>query len=55
MVQICVMMERSEAFPLFLLLSDRQSDIVRRILDSACCSKLDVYVTCEGKVIRKTY
>ena len=55
MVQICVMMAGSEAFPLFLLLSDKQSDIVRRVLDSACCSKLDVYVTCEEKVIRKKY
>ena len=36
----------SKAFPLGMSLSDKVSDIVRRIPNSACCSKRDVYVTC---------
>ena len=54
MVQICVKLDGSKAFPLYMSLSDKDSDIVRRILDSACCSKRDVYVTGQGRVIRRS-
>ena len=45
-VQIFVKVERSKAFPLGMSLSDKVSDIVGRIPNSASCSKRDVCVTC---------
>ena len=36
-----------------MALSDKLSEIVKRILTSACCSKSDVYVTCEEKVLKR--
>ena len=34
--------------------ADNVSDIERRIPNSACCIKLDVEVTCEERVIRRS-
>ena len=34
-------------------MSDKLSDVVKRIPMSACCNKSDVYVMCEGRVLRK--
>ena len=45
-VQIFVKVDRSKAFPLGTSLSDKVSDIVGRIPNSASWSKRDVYVTC---------
>ena len=35
-------------------LSDKVDDVVRRIPSSVCCSRHDVYVTCEGRVLRRS-
>ena len=43
----------SKAFPLEVSLSDKVGDVVKRILSSACDSKHDVYMTCEGRAIRR--
>ena len=49
--EIFVKVDGSKAFPLDVSLSDKFGDIVERIPNSAC-SKRDVYVICERRVIR---
>ena len=53
-VQIFVEVDGSKAFSLDASLSDKVGDIAKRIPNSACCSKRDVYVTYEGRVIRRS-
>ena len=50
---IFVKVDGSKAFPLDVSLSDEVGDIVERIPNSAC-SKRDVYVICERRVIRRS-
>ena len=52
-VQIFVKVNGSKTLPLEVSLSDKVGDIVKRIPSSVCCSKRDVYVPCEGRVIRR--
>ena len=47
MVQVFVKVDGSRAITMKMALSDKVSDIMRRITTSACCSKRDVYVTYE--------
>ena len=49
-----VKVDGSKAFPLEVSLSDKVGDVVKRIPSSACDSKRDVYMTCEGRVIRRS-
>ena len=46
-IQIFVKWDGSRTITMEMALSDKVSDIVKRILTSACCSKSDVYVKCE--------
>ena len=53
-VQIFFKVDGSKAFPLDVSLRDTVRDVVRCIPSSACCSKRDVYVRYEGRVIRRS-
>ena len=53
-VQIFVKVDGRNASPLELPLRDNVGDVAKCIPNSACCSKRDVYVTCEERVIRRT-
>ena len=50
--QIFVKMDGSKTFPLMVSPSDKVDDVMRRILNNAKSTKSDVYMTCEGRVIR---
>ena len=52
MVQIFVKMDGSKTFPLKVSPSDKVDEVVRRIRNNAKSSKIDVYMTCEGRVLR---
>ena len=52
-VQIFFKVDGSKAFPLDVSLRDTVRDVVRCLPSSARCSKLDVYVRYEGRVIRR--
>ena len=53
MVQIFFNADGSRTIMMEMALSDKVSDIVKRIPTSACCNKSDVYVKCEQKVLRR--
>ena len=53
-IQMFVKVDGCQAFPLEVSLSDKVGDVVKRIPSSACDSKRDVYMTCEGRVIRRS-
>ena len=52
-VQIFVKVHGARTGMMEMALSDKVNDIVKRIPTSACCNKCNVYVTCEGKVLRR--
>ena len=52
-VQIFVNVVGSRTIMIEMVVSDKVSDIVKRIPTSACCGKSDVYVMCEEKVLRR--
>ena len=52
MVQIFVKVDGSKTLPLVVSPSDKVDDIMRRILNNVKSSKSDVYMTCEGRVLR---
>ena len=54
MIQIFVKVDGSEVLPLEVSMSDKVGDVVTRIPSSACGSKRDVYMTCEGRVMRRS-
>ena len=51
-VQIFVKVEGSKPYLLDVSLSEKIGDILKRIPNSAVCSRRDVHVTCEGRVLR---
>ena len=53
-IQIFVKVDGSKVFPLEVSLSDKVGDVAKRIPSSACDSKRDVCMTCEGRVIRRS-
>ena len=53
MVQINVKLDGSKAITMEVALSDKVSDVVRRVPNSVCGSKCDVYLMCEEKVLRR--
>ena len=53
-IQNFVKVDGSKVFPLEVSLSDKVGDVVKRIPSSACDSKCDVCMTCEGRVIRRS-
>ena len=52
MVQIFVKVYGFKDFLMDVSLTDKVSDTVRRIPNSDCKSRLDMYVTCKGRVLR---
>ena len=52
MVQILVKVDGARTSTMEMALSDKVNDIVKRIPTSACCNKCDVYVTCDGNVLK---
>ena len=52
MMQILVMVYGSKTFPLMVSPSDKIDDFLRRISNSGKSGKSDVYMTCEGRVLR---
>ena len=52
MIQIFVKVYGSKTFPLMVSPSDKVDDVMRRISNSGKSSKSDVYMTCEGRVLR---
>ena len=52
MIQIFIKVNGLKEFLLDVSMRDKVSDIVRRILNSAGSSRQDVYMTCEGRVLR---
>ena len=53
-IQIFVKVDGCKVFPLEVSLSDEVGDVVKRIPSSTCDSKRGVYMTCEGRVIRRS-
>ena len=53
MVQIFVKEDGARTSTMELARSDKVNDIVKRIPTSGCCNKCDVYVTFEGKVLKR--
>ena len=53
-VQTLVKVRGFMAFPLEVPLRDNVRAIAKRIPNSACRSKRDVYATCEGRVVRRS-
>ena len=51
--QIFVKVDGSRTIMMEMALSDKVSDIVKRIPTSACCSNSEVYAMCERKVLRQ--
>ena len=47
-------MDGPKEFAIKVSPNDKVSDVVRRIPSSACSSRHDVYVTCEGRVLRRS-
>ena len=52
MIQIFIKVNWLKEFLLDVSMTDKLSDIVRRIPNSAGSSRQDVYMTCEGRVLR---
>ena len=52
-IQIAVKMDGCKTLPLEVSPNDKVGDVARRIPSRACCSKRDVYATCEGRVFTK--
>ena len=52
MVQIFVKVNGSKTFPLIVSPSDKVDEVMRRIRNNVKSSKSDVYMTCEGRVLR---
>ena len=52
MVQIFVKLDGSRTFSLMVSPSDKVDDVMRRTLNKEKSSKSDVYMTCEGRVLR---
>ena len=52
MIQIIIRVARSKAFPRMVSPSDKVDDVIRRILNNEKSSKGDVYMTCQGRVLR---
>ena len=52
MVQIFVKVDGSKTFPLMASPRDKVHEVMRRIRNNVKFSKSDVYMTCEGRVLR---
>ena len=52
MVQIFVKMDGLKTFPLMVSPSDKVDDVMKRIRNNEVSSKSDVYMLCEGRVLR---
>ena len=52
--QIFVKVDNSQAFMTDVIPSDKVSDVMRKIPNSVCCSKRDVYVMFEGRVSKRS-
>ena len=53
-VQIIVKVGGSKTCQMDVSLRDKVGDTARRVPSSACCSQRDVYLTCDGRVLRRS-
>ena len=53
-IQIFVKVDGCKALPLDVSPTDKVGNVVRQMPSSECCSKHDVYVTHEGRVLRRS-
>ena len=53
-VQVFVKVDRCKLITMDVELKDKVSDSVKRIPNSASCSKIDVYATWQGRVLRRS-